>query len=467
MTMLHERSEPAVTAPDQVPSSPIGTWTVDPSHSSVSLAWRKHRLWTVAGRLHCLGVIHLDDLPPVGVIRFEQPSGLPVLTIALDPASVEFRDGDLNAMFGGPDVVDIGRHRWWTLRSESLEILPSGAWRVMATLTANGNAAAVELRFEVDPAASSPTWLVMRGRGLLDRRDFGIGRPASTFSRQIRLDLAVRARRVGAHIHLTNRPAEVATPVPMHRAAALTDPHPRDAGMLSPSMPPIGRYQRVPVQVHQADPHAPEVARRLIALIASRWPATPAEHVGSSAVPGLAGKGIIDLLLAAQPAHLPAITQALLELGFQPQRPAAFPPTRPMLWGSFRHEANEYRVHVHVIPASSPEVAAMRGFRDALRADPVLCRRYAALKRAIVAGGPADPVAFTRAKHDWIAATLAQLGLADQQPRRLYQDDLNRTGASGLHPQPPRRAEPGPEDSTATVGPLRRHRAVTAEDNAA
>jgi GrpB-like predicted nucleotidyltransferase (UPF0157 family) len=198
-----------------------------------------------------------------------------------------------------------------------------------------------------------------------------------------------------------------------------------DVGTTAAPQPPIGRYQRVPVHVHQADPDAPEVARRLIALIATRWPATPAEHVGSTAVPGLAGKGIIDLLLAAEPAHIPAITQALLELGFQPQVPAAFPPTRPMLWGTFGHGATEYRVHVHVVPASSPEVAAMRGLRDALCADPVLRRRYVALKRAIVAGGPADPVAFTKAKHDWIAATLAHLGLADEQPRRLYQDNLD------------------------------------------
>ena len=196
--------------------------------------------------------------------------------------------------------------------------------------------------------------------------------------------------------------------------------------MCSPSTPPIGRYRRVPVKVHQADRDAPEVARRLIALIATRWPATPAEHVGSSAVPDLAGKGIIDLLLAAEPAHIPAITQALLELGFQPQVPAAFPATRPMLWGTFRHGETEYPAHVHVVPASRPEVAAMRGFRDALRADSVLRRRYAVLKRAIVAGGPADPVAFTKAKHDWIAATLAHLGLADEQPRRLYQGDLDR-----------------------------------------
>jgi GrpB protein len=85
-----------------------------------------------------------------------------------------------------------------------------------------------------------------------------------------------------------------------------------------------------------------------------------------------------------------------------------------------------------VVPAGSPEVAAMRGFRDALRADPRLRRRYAALKRAIVAGGPADPVAFTKAKHDWITATLTHLGLASDQPRRLYQDDLNQDGSRRL-----------------------------------
>jgi GrpB-like predicted nucleotidyltransferase (UPF0157 family) len=209
----------------------------------------------------------------------------------------------------------------------------------------------------------------------------------------------------------------------MHSVAVPTGPQRSDAGVTGASTPPIGRYRRVPVVVHEADPDAPEVARRLIALIATRWPGTPAEHIGSSAVPGLAGKGIIDLLLAAQPVQIPAITQALLGLGFQPQVPAAFPATRPMLWGAFRHGPTTYRVHVHVVPAGSPEVAALRGFRDALRADLRLRRRYAALKRAIVRCGPVDPVTFTKAKHDWILTTLTQLGLASHPPRRLYQDD--------------------------------------------
>jgi GrpB-like predicted nucleotidyltransferase (UPF0157 family) len=211
--------------------------------------------------------------------------------------------------------------------------------------------------------------------------------------------------------------------VPMHSVADLTDPHLSDPTMTAASKPPIGPYRRAPVQVHQPDPHAPEVAGRLIELIATRWPGTPAEHVGSSAVAGLAGKGIIDLLLPAQPADIPAAAQVLLELGFHHQFHAVFPASRPMLWGAFGNGPTEYRVHVHVVPASSPEVTAMRGFRDALRADPIWRRRYAALKRAIVAGGPVDPVAFSEAKHDWIAATLAQLGLTNGRQRGLYKDN--------------------------------------------
>jgi polyisoprenoid-binding protein YceI len=196
-------SEPALTAIDRPRRLPTGTWTIDPADSSVTLAWRKLRLWSITGQLHCLGVIHLDDLPPAGVIRFQQPSGLPVLpsglpvlTMVLDPASLETQDARLDAMLRGPDAVDVLRHRWWTLRSESLEVLPGGTWRVMATLTANGTQGLVELRLEVDPEASGHDWLVLRGRGVLDRRAFGMGKRASFLGPTIQLDLTVRARRV-------------------------------------------------------------------------------------------------------------------------------------------------------------------------------------------------------------------------------------------------------------------------------
>jgi polyisoprenoid-binding protein YceI len=179
--------------------SPTGTWTIDPTQSSVSFTWRKLRLYTITARLHCLGVIHLDDLPPVGVIRFQQPPELPVLTMAMDPASIRTHDGDLDAVLGDPDAVDVRRHQWWTLHSQSLEVLPGGSWRVMATLTANDTPGPVELRLEVDPEQSSLDSLVLRGRGLLDRDALGTGARAWMFNRQLRLELAVRARRALAN----------------------------------------------------------------------------------------------------------------------------------------------------------------------------------------------------------------------------------------------------------------------------
>ena len=178
--------------------------------------------------------------------------------------------------------------------------------------------------------------------------------------------------------------------------------------------PPILPYCRVPIVVRESNLAAPAVAREVAELIAARRPGAVAEHVGSSAVPDLAGKGTVDLLLPTPAEDIPAVTEDLLALGFQRQAVAtAFPPTRPMLQGIIRHGGTSFRVHVHVVPASSPEVAALRGFRDALLADPDLRQEYARLKRSIVASGTVDSVAFSKAKHAWIVAALERLGLVE------------------------------------------------------
>jgi GrpB-like predicted nucleotidyltransferase (UPF0157 family) len=180
---------------------------------------------------------------------------------------------------------------------------------------------------------------------------------------------------------------------------------------------PIERYDRVPIQVREYDPQAPAVARRVIELIAAARPGAVAEHVGSSAVPGLAGKGIIDLLLPTPAAEVAEVADALVGAGLQRQTIAdAFPPSRPMLQGAIRHRGTLYRVHVHVVPDDSVEVEAMRGFRDALRADESLRYGYVAVKRDIVARGLTDPGDFTHAKGDFIVAALERLGLQPDDP---------------------------------------------------
>jgi len=190
-----EGGGPGAATGDPARSTLCGTWTIDPAHSVVSFARGTLRRSTITARRHGLGVVHLDELPPVGVIGFQQRSGLPVLTMVLDAAGPETGAGDLNAVLGGPDA-GAARQRWWTLHSQSLEILPGGVWRVMATLTAHRTLGLVELRLEVDPERRHRDWLVLRGRGALDRRAFATGTRPWSLDPTIRLELAVHARRV-------------------------------------------------------------------------------------------------------------------------------------------------------------------------------------------------------------------------------------------------------------------------------
>jgi polyisoprenoid-binding protein YceI len=209
MTPRFDLSTPVDSATDRSPPGPVGTWTIDHTRSSVALTWRRLGLGTVTGRLHGLGIVHVDDLPPADVIRFQQPSGLPVLTMALDPASLDTGDARLDTRLCGPDTFDVTRHRWWTLRSESLEVLPTGTWRVMATLTARGTSGLVELRFEVD--AGDPDWLALRGRGVLHRPALGSGKPPWARDPRVRVDLDLQARRVVTPAHTEWRHQERAT----------------------------------------------------------------------------------------------------------------------------------------------------------------------------------------------------------------------------------------------------------------
>jgi GrpB-like predicted nucleotidyltransferase (UPF0157 family) len=152
------------------------------------------------------------------------------------------------------------------------------------------------------------------------------------------------------------------------------------------------------------------VAARLAALIRERLPHAMVEHIGSTAVPGCAGKGVIDLMLAYHDEQeLAAINGALYALGFQDQRnPHRFPESRPMRLGTLMHEGDAFLVHVHVIPADSGELAEQRAFRDRLRGDRALMAAYVAQKRAIIAAGMTQGIEYTERKGRFIEAVLAR-----------------------------------------------------------
>ncbi len=136
------------------------------------------------------------------------------------------------------------------------------------------------------------------------------------------------------------------------------------------------------------------------------------EHFGSTAVPALASKPIIDLLVAVRSldeARREAVP-ALEALGYahwyeNPDTSRLFfvkglPPNGPRTH------------HVHMVEAGrvyDPRLGMLSFadrllFRDTLRADPDEARRYAALKRHLAARFPDDREAYTAGKTEYIAA---------------------------------------------------------------
>jgi len=133
------------------------------------------------------------------------------------------------------------------------------------------------------------------------------------------------------------------------------------------------------------------------------------EHVGSTAVPGLAGKPVIDLLLVPPEGTWPrdTLVAILPSLGyvFWAENPdplhlffvKGMPP-----YGTGRTH------HVHV--RSRARAEAVLTFRDYLRARPEVAREYETLKRKLAVSHANDREAYTRGKDDFVARVLAEAG---------------------------------------------------------
>lgn len=157
------------------------------------------------------------------------------------------------------------------------------------------------------------------------------------------------------------------------------------------------------------DPGAMGAAARVAALIEAAAPWTEVEHIGSTAIPGCAGKGIVDVMAMYPPGKLEATREAIDALGFQHQKLGhIFPEERPMRVGAIQYAGKRYRLHVHLIDTNSPEKETLRRFRDVLRADPVLRDAYQGKKRAILQSGVRDAKDYTYAKGEFITSVIGR-----------------------------------------------------------
>lgn len=113
------------------------------------------------------------------------------------------------------------------------------------------------------------------------------------------------------------------------------------------------------------------------------------DHIGSTSVPGLAAKDIIDVQVTVEDfAHTPQLVAALDSLGYMLVPEVTRDHLPPHYQGPetdwekryFRPPANQRPTHLHVRAQGRPNQRYAILFRDYLRAHPVACAAYAQIK---------------------------------------------------------------------------------------
>lgn len=123
------------------------------------------------------------------------------------------------------------------------------------------------------------------------------------------------------------------------------------------------------------------------------------EHVGSTAVPHLAAKPIIDIdVLLASETMLPAAIDRLASLGYVHQGNLGIPER-----DAFLAQANDPPHHLYVCPPCSTEFRRHMAFRDYLRAHPTDTKIYGDLKTALAERFRGNRSAYNAAKGEFVA----------------------------------------------------------------
>jgi len=145
-----------------------------------------------------------------------------------------------------------------------------------------------------------------------------------------------------------------------------------------------------------------EMERRLLAPVLAPWLDGPIEHVGSTAVPGLAAKPVIDIMAAVESLDVsrPALI-ALKRLQY------CHAPYRADVMHWLCKPGPALRTHhLHLVPFNSQLWRDRISFRDRLRVDGDIAAEYLKLKRRLAADYPNDREAYTREKTPFIENVL-------------------------------------------------------------
>ena len=159
------------------------------------------------------------------------------------------------------------------------------------------------------------------------------------------------------------------------------------------------------------------------------WPtvrdlATAIEHVGSTSVPGLAAKPIIDIsIVARSEADIPAGIQRLATIGYVHRGDLGVEGRE-----AFGAPVSQPRHHLYLCPANSQALANHLAVRNYLRANPTAVQEYGVLKKQLGLRFVDDIEGYTAAKTDILLRILRKAGLQSDELKNI--ERINRRALS-------------------------------------
>ncbi len=166
----------------------------------------------------------------------------------------------------------------------------------------------------------------------------------------------------------------------------------------------IGGIEKRDILIEEYDPGWPGIFREHEKIIeeALDGRALLVEHVGSTSVPGLAAKSIIDIIVAVEDSGDEASYLPMLEEAGYILR------VREPEWNEHRMlRTPELDVHVHIFSINSPEIERQLVFRNRLRANEKDRHLYETTKRKLAIQDWEDMNAYAREKSDVVERIIA------------------------------------------------------------
>jgi GrpB-like predicted nucleotidyltransferase (UPF0157 family) len=165
--------------------------------------------------------------------------------------------------------------------------------------------------------------------------------------------------------------------------------------------------------MHPYDPGWPssfEIEQRRLMLILGERLVRPIEHIGSTAVPGLVAKPIIDMAALVKDIDaIGSLAPALAEISWLEAPEPGDHEARKLSLCSPTVELRTH--HLHVVEHPSRQWERWIAFRDHLRAHPELSSEYGALKSRLAQENSPDPndrEVYRSGKSDWISTATKQ-----------------------------------------------------------